>query len=186
MTVQLVFGTGSILENGGGAESQNETLSVLRDAGVETIDTAYLYGDSEKTLGENGAAEMYAPDTKYPGPYAPGGPSTVQGIVAVADGSLERLRTDQVCISLESYVPGRGLMLMTGGCVLPSWTRQACVAGDAGRGSQCFIRAGQDQKIRNIQFSRTRSGRIGQYLEKKRLDYAVRLSRKLLCCSPPR
>jgi diketogulonate reductase-like aldo/keto reductase len=67
--IKTVFGGGSV---GFGVfktvEECHEVFKILKAHGVETIDTAQLYGDSEKILGEAKAGEQFIIDTKTPGP----------------------------------------------------------------------------------------------------------------------
>lgn len=68
--IRTVFGGGSV---GFGvfktAEECHDVFKILKDHGVDTIDTAQLYGDSEKILGEAKAGEQFTIDTKTPGGF---------------------------------------------------------------------------------------------------------------------
>jgi aflatoxin B1 aldehyde reductase len=69
--IKTVFGGGSV---GFGVfktvEECHEVFKILKAHGVETIDTAQLYGDSEKILGEAKAGEQFIIDTKTPGGFS--------------------------------------------------------------------------------------------------------------------
>ncbi|KAF2844827.1 Aldo/keto reductase, partial [Plenodomus tracheiphilus IPT5] len=75
-------------------EDQKTLLDILRRSNINVIDTARVYGDSEKVLGELKAAESFAIDTKTPSfvPNALGRESLVNGIQT----SLSLLGTNKV------------------------------------------------------------------------------------------
>ncbi|KAJ7174843.1 NADP-dependent oxidoreductase domain-containing protein [Mycena filopes] len=76
-------------------ESIAEVYTLLEAAGVDTIDTARLYGPSEEWMGKTGAGTRFIIDSKTPGGFTPGG-STSETIPQHAKETLERLRVDQV------------------------------------------------------------------------------------------
>ena len=73
-----------------------EFLSVLEKGGVKDIDTAQMYFDSEKLLGEVHAASRFSIDTKHIGGAGPG-ESTKEKVIARAEQSLANLQTK--CVS---------------------------------------------------------------------------------------
>lgn len=77
------------------AEEVQEYLDLLEELGIKIIDTAAMYGDSEKLLGETKAASKFNIDTKHPGGMN-SEPSTKDVVVASGKGSLEKLATSQV------------------------------------------------------------------------------------------
>jgi aryl-alcohol dehydrogenase-like predicted oxidoreductase len=93
----LVFGGGAFLEvNGfGGLDEVKQALSYLQEEGINIIDTAANYGNSEETLGELSAAKSFLIGTKYPGEFCPK-PTTKKTVRAIAEASLKKLQTDQV------------------------------------------------------------------------------------------
>jgi aryl-alcohol dehydrogenase-like predicted oxidoreductase len=95
-TVELSFGGGTFMseESFGSVEKMREGLSILQAEGIKYIDTATLYGESEKFLGDLGASKTHTIDTKYPGGFA--GPSSKEKILATANESLKKLQTNQV------------------------------------------------------------------------------------------
>ncbi|KAL4805110.1 NADP-dependent oxidoreductase domain-containing protein [Aspergillus unguis] len=97
MPAQLVFGGGSFMNEAtyGGSEGRAEALTLMMSSGVNIIDTAHIYQDNEKILGELGAAKEFVIDTKYPGAFGPE-PTTKEGILAIAEESLKKLQTTQV------------------------------------------------------------------------------------------
>ncbi len=72
-----------------------ELFAVLKKEGVNTIDTAQLYGDSEEMLGNAGAPKEFIIDTKAKGGFAPGSP-TKENIIKDANESMKKLGTEQV------------------------------------------------------------------------------------------
>ncbi|KAL6235500.1 hypothetical protein BDW75DRAFT_209237 [Aspergillus navahoensis] len=95
--VELVFGGGSFMNETdyGNLEGKREALSLLQVAGVTHIDSAKVYNDCEKFLGQLGAAKTHSIDSKYSWAIQPG-ESTKEAIIASADKSLELLQTDQI------------------------------------------------------------------------------------------
>ncbi|PNS18515.1 hypothetical protein CAC42_5054 [Sphaceloma murrayae] len=79
----------------GTPEGVKEFLPILKQYGVNTLDTAQLYGDSEKTLGELNAGKEFVLDTKWLGGFQPG-KITKDGIISMADGSIDKLKVPQV------------------------------------------------------------------------------------------
>ena len=95
-----------------------EFLSVLEKGGVKDIDTAQLYWDSEKLLGDVNAASRFSIDTKHIGGSKPG-ESTKEKVIARGEKSLADLQTKPV-----SPVPIYSMMEQvdeaTGRCFLHS------------------------------------------------------------------
>ncbi|GIZ36585.1 hypothetical protein CKM354_000005500 [Cercospora kikuchii] len=87
-----VFGSHQIGDNS--AEELEHILNVLKKNNVKIIDTARVYTDSEKRLGEIGASKSFAIDTKSPSfvPKALSRDSLTAGI----DESLSSLKTNKV------------------------------------------------------------------------------------------
>lgn len=77
------------------ADETEEYLKLLEELDVKIIDTAALYGESEKYLGENGAPKRFTIDTKHPG-IMNSEPSTKDVVIASGKESLRRLGTSQV------------------------------------------------------------------------------------------
>ena len=77
-------------------EKVEEMLKLLETEGVKAVDTAQVYGNSEELLGETDAASRFIIDTKYPGGLVPG-ESTKEIVIAAAEESLKKLKTD--CVS---------------------------------------------------------------------------------------
>jgi len=100
--VKVVFGGGPL----GNADSKFESveevkkaLDILKTADVSNIDTAQLYGNSEKVLGEaNAGADGFTIDTKWLGGFDQEGKPTKDHIVSTAKQSLERLKVKKVDI----------------------------------------------------------------------------------------
>lgn len=78
-------------------ERVRNTLDILKESGVEKIDTGYTYGDSEECLGRAHASSEFAVDTKNPGGLSPDpSVSKREGVLGIIKQSLARLQTDQV------------------------------------------------------------------------------------------
>lgn len=75
-----------------------EYLDVLEEFGIKIVDTAAMYGESEKLLGEANAPSQFTIDTKHPGAMHPE-PSTKDVVVASGKESLKKLGTSQVCVN---------------------------------------------------------------------------------------
>ena len=94
-TVQ--FGQPYGVSNQTGQVSFDETVSILEQAwstGIDTLDTAISYGESEQRLGEIGV-EQWRIVTKLPG--IPDAVSDVAGMAQdLVEGSLERLRVPKI------------------------------------------------------------------------------------------
>lgn len=96
---QTVLGAGTVSSEYGNDEQQKAFLDTCKDYGVKSIDTAYLYGDSEEVLGRLQAPSSFSIDTKHPGgnsPFIGGDPATKQNVIEIAKKSLDRLQTKQV------------------------------------------------------------------------------------------
>lgn len=75
-----------------------EVFSTLKANGITTIDTAQLYGDSEKTLGEAHAGDSFTIDTKSFGGFKKGEALKPEALSKEAHASLERLQMKKVDI----------------------------------------------------------------------------------------
>ncbi|KAF7159598.1 hypothetical protein CNMCM6106_006914 [Aspergillus hiratsukae] len=97
--VQLLFGGASfgpsMSSEFGSLEATKHALDLLGASGVNSIDTARIYPDSEEYLGQAGAAARFSIDTKYPGGFAPTA-SSKEGVIASIEESLKALKTEQV------------------------------------------------------------------------------------------
>ncbi|KAJ7714902.1 aldehyde reductase [Mycena metata] len=76
-------------------ESIEKLYKLLEDAGVDTIDTARLYVDSEKWIGKTGGGKRFTIDTKTGGGFAPG-TSTGETIPQHAKESVELTGVDKL------------------------------------------------------------------------------------------
>lgn len=77
------------------SESIEQLLSTASALGISTLDTAQIYGPSEKLLGEHRAGDRFTIDTKWMGSLEPGW-ATKEYIVKSAKESLDRLGMKQV------------------------------------------------------------------------------------------
>ncbi|KAF4551006.1 Aldo-keto reductase-like protein 9 [Elsinoe fawcettii] len=78
-------------------EGVQELLPKLKEYKVTTLDTAELYGESEKTLGELNAGKDFIIDTKWFGGFQ-AGKITKDGVISLAKQSIETLKVKQVDI----------------------------------------------------------------------------------------
>lgn len=94
--IQLIFGGASFRDEASSSlEEVEETLKLLEEEGVRTIDTARMYGCSEELLGRAKASSRFSIDTKYPGGFSPE-PSSEETVIATGEESLRKLQTTQV------------------------------------------------------------------------------------------
>lgn len=101
--VKIVFGGGAFWQ--GPVEKATEWLKVLEELDVKNIDTARIYGESEKMLGEAGAPAKFVIDTKHPGGFD-AEPATKDSVIQLGKESLEKLQTEQVDV-LYLHAPER-------------------------------------------------------------------------------
>jgi len=95
--IATVFGGAAISRPGFETPEELEALfKLLESENVNTIDTAQIYGDSEKLLGQAKAGSRFVIDTKHAGGIKPG--STRQDVVNWAKESIEKLNMDQVSL----------------------------------------------------------------------------------------
>ena len=93
---KIVFG-GSTFSTGrsyGTPAAAEALFKVLEANGINTLDTAQIYGDSETNLGKFEAGKRFILDTKVPGGFKPG---TVKKDVLVqdAEASIKRLDVEK-------------------------------------------------------------------------------------------
>lgn len=94
---KVVYGAGSLAASISAPEQVQATLSILKENGIEEIDTGYTYGDSEACLGRAHASSNFTIDTKNPGGLSPDPfVSKKDGVLDIIKQSLTRLQTDQV------------------------------------------------------------------------------------------
>jgi hypothetical protein len=95
--IKVVFGTIPIGNSDPWIDEEylNRAFSILEAHGVDTIDTARLYGQAEKRLGEVKAGARFTLDTKWPGGFVPGRYSR-EHIVEDAKDSIAKLGVKQV------------------------------------------------------------------------------------------
>lgn len=96
----LVMGTTSVHSKGSfkTSDAVKQLLAALQEHGINTIDSAQLYGggESETLLGEAGAAELgFTLDTKVPGIFIPGSLEPAR-IESDFRRSLERMKTKKL------------------------------------------------------------------------------------------
>lgn len=93
-----VFGTANFGRGFNDEDEINKIYQTLIAEGCHNIDTARIYGDSEKVLGNTGAAEKFIIDSKTPGILNKVGEDTGDRIHSNANESIERLKTKQLDI----------------------------------------------------------------------------------------
>ena len=89
---QVIFGAGGLADFS--SDDRQELYNILDSHGVRTLDTAYIYGDSEKVLGQDKAHERFTIHTKAPAMSA--NASSQESILAGAEKQLGLLGTDKV------------------------------------------------------------------------------------------
>jgi len=97
--LKVVFGTAAFGNYPPWTEPEyiEKAFAVLSSHGTLTLDSAQLYGESEKTLGEVKAGDKFVIDTKWMGGWTPGWASK-ENIVSSAKSSIEKLGVKQVDI----------------------------------------------------------------------------------------
>ncbi|ETI27209.1 hypothetical protein G647_09892 [Cladophialophora carrionii CBS 160.54] len=97
--IKVVFGAASIGNREPWIEKEylEKAFDILLKHGVNTLDSAQLYGESEKRLGELNAGDKFIIDTKWLGGWQPGW-ATKENIVNTAKSSVEKLKVKQVDI----------------------------------------------------------------------------------------
>lgn len=70
-------------------------LDIVSAAGIQNIDTAQIYGNSEDLLGQVNAGERFVFDTKAPGGFIPGTLRS-ENLIAGVKESLKKLKVDKV------------------------------------------------------------------------------------------
>ncbi|KAK7897671.1 hypothetical protein LTR67_004301 [Exophiala xenobiotica] len=97
--LNIIFGGGAIGNREPWTDDAylNEVFKILESHGVTTIDSAQLYGECEKKLGEIKAGDRLTIDTKWLGGWTPGS-ATKEGIVSSAKESIKKLGVKQVDI----------------------------------------------------------------------------------------
>ncbi|KAJ5531547.1 Aldo/keto reductase subgroup [Penicillium freii] len=97
--IEIIWGGASIMDEVAypTLESINEVLDILQANGINHIDTAKYYNNSEELLGKLHAESRFTIDSKYPGGFA-SEPSTPESFNANLNRSLSLLQTDQLDI----------------------------------------------------------------------------------------
>lgn len=93
--VKIVYGGFFVKYRGHTVETVEEVLQYLEKEGIQTIDTAEIYGESEEFLGMAGAATRFTIDTKFSGGLSRLEP-TEENIVKSCEDSLKKLKTNSV------------------------------------------------------------------------------------------
>lgn len=95
--IKIIFGAGPIgsIAPYDDQEYCKKAFQILKTHGVEAVDTAQIYGPSEKTLGELKADALFTIDTKWQGGM-PLGWATRENILKTGKESLQRLGVKQV------------------------------------------------------------------------------------------
>ncbi|EFX02277.1 aldehyde reductase [Grosmannia clavigera kw1407] len=94
---KLVYGAATIASNYGfdTDDKVQSFLDVVAAVGIDTLDTALIYSDSEEVLGKAKAASRFRIDTKFPGGFT-SGPITKESVVEAGKQSLKKLQTASV------------------------------------------------------------------------------------------
>jgi len=100
--IKVIFGGGGFGYNPqasfSGVEGVKQALDILEANGVKNIDTAQLYGDSEKLLGLAEAGKRFTLDTKSRGGFDKGNALKPEVLSQLAHESIEKLHTKPVDI----------------------------------------------------------------------------------------
>ena len=101
--IEIVYGAAGLgnKDKYKGLDDIQPYFDVLDKQGVEKIDTAHLYGNSETYLGQVGAGKKYTFDTKWIAGWTPGSANKDE-IISTAQRSLKTLGTQKVCMLFSS------------------------------------------------------------------------------------
>src|ERR1700744_3014748 len=102
--IKVVFGAAAIGNRAPWVEADyNENaFEILLKQKVNPLDSAQLYGESEKRLGELKAGDRFVIDTKWMGGWQPGW-ATKENIVNSAKASIEKLGVKQVSSTCREF-----------------------------------------------------------------------------------
>ncbi len=97
--IKVVFGAAAIgnREPWIDADYNDKAFQVLLKHGANVLDSAQLYGESEKRLGELKAGDKFIIDTKWMGGWQPGW-ATKENIVNSAKDSIKKLGVKEVSL----------------------------------------------------------------------------------------
>jgi aflatoxin B1 aldehyde reductase len=97
--IKVVFGAAAIgnREPWNSPEYVNKAFDILLKHGADTLDSAQLYGESEKFLGELKAGDKFIIDTKWMGGWNAGW-ATKDNVVTSGKSSIEKLGVKEVDI----------------------------------------------------------------------------------------
>ncbi|WP_338688859.1 aldo/keto reductase [Haloferula helveola] len=120
---ELALGSLYTSSLGGGVEESRRILTAAREAGINYIDTAPAYGDSEATLGEawDGQQDAFVLSTKLGGRPQPFDPQDAAALRGSVEESLRLLKRETIDI-LMIHEPDRPLQY-------PWWTSYEPYAG---------------------------------------------------------
>ncbi|KAK9780243.1 putative Aldehyde reductase [Seiridium cardinale] len=82
----------------GDRDSHEKWLDVLQEVGIDTIDAAQSYGETEANLGKLNASSRFTIDTKVSTSLGDGPPTTKDVVIKSGHESLEKLNTQSVNI----------------------------------------------------------------------------------------
>lgn len=91
--IKTAFGSASVNPGRPFAEpgALDEVFKIMKEGGCEIIDTAALYGDSERLLGEAGAGSKFIIDTKAKGGFGGKGYATKEKVIEEGTNSKKLL-----------------------------------------------------------------------------------------------
>ncbi|KAJ3190413.1 hypothetical protein HDU85_000709 [Gaertneriomyces sp. JEL0708] len=99
--VKIIFGAGTFTGGEGfvqTVEDVNQWLKLVEELGIKDIDTAQIYGQSEKFLGDAHATERFIVDTKCGAGFLQDTPASKEFIIKSGQESLQKLQTKRVHI----------------------------------------------------------------------------------------
>jgi aflatoxin B1 aldehyde reductase len=102
---KLIFG-GAAISTGlsfSTPEQATQLLDLLEQEGIQQIDTAQLYGNSEEFLGSLKAGDRFIIDTKHVGGWVEGS-SSREEVVKRGEESLKKLGVEKVCSCAPFYL----------------------------------------------------------------------------------
>lgn len=91
--IKNAFGGAAVGRHFATPEAIKEVFDILEKGDCKIVDTAALYGESEKMLGEVGVGKRFTVDTKHKGGFEPGY-AKKENVVADAENSKKMLGCD--------------------------------------------------------------------------------------------
>ena len=106
--IKTVLGAGGVNQGRAFGEpgALDEIFKIMKEGGCKNIDTAQLYGDSERLLGEAHAGSQFTVDTKTKGGFPGKGYATKEKVIEEGADSKRKLGSNVDIFYLHAPDPG--------------------------------------------------------------------------------